>query len=391
MDPSQPAKTPLTRLVLFMVCLSIAGILIAGIMYGAANPPVQNALVPPANSADPVLLGSKGDTSPDGTNCHNVYNLQEEDRNNFAAPTVVDINEANGNLLVRGPLPLIIRDGADNTAGCRNKADWQFAYDNLNAMIKAGKGVAPVYLPASRKMFLNGEMQSFDLANYHVIVISLLNHADNTAYFDIENAAFGQKYSQCSGAIQDGTLSGQPANLIWSSVEGCADDYGVCHRLLTKDDPNGGTCSYTGLIDEMNSLMAEKDPSGKKRLIYYHCTHGTDRTGMVTMGYLMKTDGLSYPDAFNYTQNLGQETTPHPRTPKDTLQRLAGYYCRAIGGTNCPANAGSTDAAVIAGTPAPTLIPAPGATPEPTATVVPVQTAVPDKPYNPAVSGGVNY
>jgi hypothetical protein len=385
----QSEKSPITRLALFVACIAIAGIICAGLLFGTGTLlPPQNSLQPPENSADPAVMGQKGDVSPDGTNCKGVYNLEESSRQFIAAPTVVDVNEANGNLLVRGPLPLIIRDGSDPANGCRNKSDWQFAYDNLNAMIKKEKDVVPVYFPASKKAFLSGEMQSFDLADYHVIVISLLNHADNTNYFDIERAAFGGKYSQCSAAVQEGSLNGQPATLIWSSVEGCTDNYGVCTRLLNTDDPSGGTCSYKDLITRMNTLMAEKDPSGKKRLIYYHCTHGVDRTGMVTMGYLMKADNLNYPDALNFTTYLGQEKKPEnkPHEPKDTLQRLATYYCNAIGGSSCPGNT-AVSAGTIPGAITSVPTPTPSATPLPVQTIVPTQTAVSDRPYNPAGSG----
>jgi hypothetical protein len=387
MDPSHSEKTPLTRLVLFIVCLSIAGILIAGVMYCAGNPPVQNALVPPTNSADPVLFGHKDDTSPDGTNCHGVFNLQEDSRQHFAAPTVVDINEANGNLLVRGPLPLIVRDGSDPTTGCRNKADWKFAYDNLNTMIQKERTQAPAYFSGTRKGILGTQMQDFDLANYHLIVVSLLNTADNTDFFNVENAAFGENYSRCSAPIVSGTVSNQPGNLIWSSTSGCPND-AVCRQNLYAD--GGGICSYNNLMAEISTLMNEKDPSGKKRLIYYHCTHGADRTGAVTMGYLMNVSGLSYADALKYTTNLGQESTGFPHRPNDDILRLETMYCDAIGG-KCPAGASSPGAPVAGTTPVPTRTLAPVVTPPPSITTVPVQTVVPDKPYNPAVSGGVNY
>jgi hypothetical protein len=393
MSGAQSEKSPLTRLVVFVVCIAIAGIICAAVLFGTGSPlPPQDSTQPPENSADPSVMGQKGDVSPDGTNCKGVYNLEEASRQYFAAPTVVDVNEANGNLLVRGPLPLVIRDGSDPANGCRNKSDWLFAYDNLGAMIKKEKDVVPVYLPDSKKTFLIGEMQSFELADYHVIVISLLNHADNTNYFDIENAAFGGKFSQCTQPVQEGSLKGQPATLIWSSVEGCADNYGVCNRLLNKDDENGGTCSYKDLIARMNALMAEKDPSGKKRLIYYHCTHGVDRTGMVTMGYLMKAANLNYPDALKYTTYLGQEDNPKNKSylPKDTLQRLATYYCNAIGGSRCPGNAG-VSAGTTTGVLTPVPTPIPSAAPLPTGTLVPTQTPVSNKPYNPAGSGGAQF
>lgn len=43
-------KTPLARLVLFMVCLAIVGSIVAGAHYYAVDLPQQNALFAPTNS-----------------------------------------------------------------------------------------------------------------------------------------------------------------------------------------------------------------------------------------------------------------------------------------------------------------------------------------------------
>ena len=47
---SQSQKSPLTRLVLFMVCLSIAGSIVAGAHYFAVDLPQQKAVQAPSNS-----------------------------------------------------------------------------------------------------------------------------------------------------------------------------------------------------------------------------------------------------------------------------------------------------------------------------------------------------
>ena len=46
---SQTQKSPLARLVLFMVCLAIAGSLLAGLHYFAVDLPAQKNLHPPKN------------------------------------------------------------------------------------------------------------------------------------------------------------------------------------------------------------------------------------------------------------------------------------------------------------------------------------------------------
>lgn len=49
MSVSQPARSPLARLVLFMVCLSIAGAAAAAVHYYAIDLPAQAMIQPPQN------------------------------------------------------------------------------------------------------------------------------------------------------------------------------------------------------------------------------------------------------------------------------------------------------------------------------------------------------
>ena len=63
MSASHPTFSPLARLVLFMVCLSIAGTVVAGAHYGAVDLPQQNALQPPENGV--------GSTTPCAVCKHN--------------------------------------------------------------------------------------------------------------------------------------------------------------------------------------------------------------------------------------------------------------------------------------------------------------------------------
>lgn len=50
MVQSPPAGTPLSQLVLFMVCLSVAGCIVAGGVFFTGNSPGQTAVRPPTNS-----------------------------------------------------------------------------------------------------------------------------------------------------------------------------------------------------------------------------------------------------------------------------------------------------------------------------------------------------
>lgn len=49
MSASHPARSPLARLVLFMICLALAGTVVAGAHYYAVDVPQQNTLQPPEN------------------------------------------------------------------------------------------------------------------------------------------------------------------------------------------------------------------------------------------------------------------------------------------------------------------------------------------------------
>jgi len=75
MSASQPARSPLARLVLFMVCLAIAGSCIAGAHYYSVDLPQQKA-TPPDNGK---TLGHQCDICK--TNCAgktDIWNCLQE-------------------------------------------------------------------------------------------------------------------------------------------------------------------------------------------------------------------------------------------------------------------------------------------------------------------------
>jgi hypothetical protein len=324
-------------LVLIATALLCGAYLLLGILAGQ-----DTVLQPPKNHLEfPAGAGfcKNDDYAADGTTCcYNRFNLQEENRDNLVPPTVVDINKATGNLLVRGPMPLLIRNGAGNppqTLGCRNHNDWLFTLTNLNEMIATEKSFVPSYFATEKGTILKNNLANFNISDYQLIVISLVDNGDvESNYLSIELRDFGGASSQCSAALVPGTISGQHGNLIISPTGFCDsnDPVAQCQKRLTSDA--NGYCSYANLISQIDALMKEKDPSGKKRLIYFHCMLGLDRTGGVTMGYLMKALSMKYADAETYATNLG-DPAGKAHQPNAGSRSLALAYCQQIKGS-CP-------------------------------------------------------
>ena len=387
-------------LVLMATVLLCGAYVLLGVLTGQ-----DPALRPPENDMEfPAGNGycANNDYAKDGTTCcYNRFNLQEENRNTLVPPTVVDINEATGNLLVRGPMPLLIRDGAGNppqSFGCKNHEDWSFALANLNEMIAAEKSFVPSYFALAKGTVLKNNLGNFNISDYQLIIISLVDNGDvDSKYLSIEQRDFGGASSQCSAALVPGTITGQSGNMVISTTGFCnANDPAdaQCQVRLTTDAD--GYCSYANLISQIDTLMKEKDPSGKKRLIYFHCVLGNDRTGGVTMGYLMKALSMSYADAETYATNLGDPVgRAHP--PNAGSRTLALAYCqKMIPGNSCPAHiSGMTEesagATTTTSTTIPTINPTNPGLPYQTITTAPAQTAVPAGRYNPDSSGDINF
>jgi hypothetical protein len=328
-------------------------------------------------------------TAPDGTCCLKIYNLQESNRAQLAGPVVIDYAESTGNLLVRGPLPLIVRNGTGQAGNCMNQADWHFAYDELNTMMQNKKTTAPAYFSDSKKAALISDMQDFNLDDYRIIDISLLDHGDiNSLEFGVLLREFGGVQSTCSAPLAGGTLHGQTGNLISSAFAFCPSIDQHCKDTIDSDV--GETCSFSGRIDQLITLMNEKDPSGKKRLIYYHCVLGSDRTGSITIGYLQKTiTSLSFIHAYKYAEYLGKESQGGDAIwpPNPAARNAALAYCQKIG-ADCTED--EAHRVILPGRDTHSHLPGqedePVVTPAPTTVPAPVQTPVPAVRYNPAKS-----
>jgi hypothetical protein len=310
-------------------------------------------LLPPAPAA-PAPAGTvvpSGNTDPSRT-CpvpvqDSPYNLEQANGEYLAVPTVVDINVENGNLLMRGPLPLILRNGTGNcpaTSPSLNQSEWRFAYDELNGFVRNAS--APAYFSDAERNRLGTDFGAFDLADYEVIDVSLLSAGGEMPDLGAEERAFGGNFSTCTGPLDAGTLHGRRGYMIWSPLAfpmTCMNASCASPLIYTNNSyPDfGPSCSLMNLVSQLETLLKEKSPSGKKRLIYYHCTLGRDRTGAVTMSYILnRYPEISYCHALQYAENLGGTTRPpqyyhRATTPLPQTQNLALAYCNAIRGGTC--------------------------------------------------------
>jgi len=332
--------------------------------------------------------------SPDGSCCLKIYNLQESNRAQLSGPVIVDYNETTGNLLVRGPLPVVVRNGTGQVGNCMDNSAWRFAYNEFNTMMQNRKSFAPAYFSTDKKMNLRQEMANFSLDNFEIIDIALLDHGEiNALEFATLQQAYGGNYSSCSDPLKDGTLFGQKANLVWSAFAFCKNPGDSCNETIHTNV--GDSCSYAQRIDQLTALMGGRDPiTDRKRLIYYHCVLGSDRTGSVTIGYLQNANRtLSFAHALAYARFLGKEYPGGDAIwpVNNDAQNAALSYCRMIG-ADC--NMEESSRIMLPGRETHSHLPGqedavvkPGIQQTP----VPAQTPVPPVRYNPARQDDVTF
>lgn len=239
-----------------------------------------------------------------------------------ARTAVVDENTDYGNLLVRGNFPL----------DCNTPRS--FAYDDLNTKLKQIKG------------------PSFNLNEYEIVLVSLINNAGNLEDLKTEEIIFGLKPDtdiKCQNDYSDGTPAlyecldsyrcksysastptQQPQNFYWWPLWICGAD--GCTTL--------DTYAYSKLQDlpkKMNDLINTVPPyaGGKtRRLVYFHCEHGCDRTGTVHAAYMMfkdkETKALSLQKA---VELANAAILQEGNCMKEGYLALARKYCFYIYGT----------------------------------------------------------
>jgi hypothetical protein len=123
----------------------------------------------------------------------------------------------------------------------------------------------------------------------------------------------------------------------WANIP-CKDP----RQLYTQKEQNGPgkpSFDFPGLVDFISQKL--KEP-GKKRVIYFHCVQGTDRTGAVHVGYLLKNYNLA---ANPVTLREAKDYALNPQTktpPNDLALRVAAGYCQwlASSGSGLPYDCG---------------------------------------------------
>ncbi len=232
----------------------------------------------------------------------------------------------NGNLLIRGNLPMITNNAGDT---CLPILERYFAYDAIDAKMKTR---------------ING----FDLDAYEILDITLIDNQSDRNQFTAEMNAFGLDAITCSNEWPPYnnscawnpeylfetllTPGRHPWGLIWWPIYACGST--PCNEV----DTQTGLVSFKfeTLSPYLTTLLsgAPSGSSGKsKRLIYFHCMQGADRTGALHAVYLMDADaGLSLDQAFEqaskgYQRGHSQQQITPAILPSCTYVGLAQKYC----------------------------------------------------------------
>jgi hypothetical protein len=258
-----------------------------------------------------------GSTTLVNKTCRTVYNQ--------ARTAVIDENTGFGNLLVRGNFPL----------DCNSPR--AFPFDELSTRLKQIKGT------------------SFNLNEYEIILVSLINNAGNLDDLKAEETIFGLNPDtdiKCQSDYKDGTPglyecldayralpysalapTQQPQKLYWWPLWICGAD--GCTTL--------DTYSYSKLQDLpllMHDLINTAPPyaGGKtKRLVYFNCEHGCDRTGTVHAAYMMFKDKETKTLTLQQAVDLANAAiNQEDNCMKDGYLALARKYCAYIYGSESP-------------------------------------------------------
>jgi uncharacterized protein YifN (PemK superfamily) len=248
---------------------------------------------------------------------------------------VVDVDKATGNVLVRGSIPL--------TGDTREVKSYQ--YEAIKEIVKEKmKTLAPDF--------------HFEIADYDVIEFVLHDNATNAIELNLEMNALGRSlddivngygrkwlpYDNDSDwepeAIYTSTLAEKIlGGLVWWPMFACPSK--PCDNttkkydgLYTETEVALDKMHFIGASAYLRTLLTTADGSGKKRLIYFHCVTGTDRTGALHITYILDNNpDLTFREAIGKAkigamQGSDVQQLDPVLVPLCTYVGLAYRYCQ---------------------------------------------------------------
>jgi len=250
---------------------------------------------------------------------------------------IIDYNATTGNLLVRGNLPLYQPPSTPPAP----PYPYYFAYDDLNLAISTLLQQKPANTVVPSSVATN-----FDLADYQLLVISLLDNqsSNDSVDLEIETGNFGANFSNLPTqwptynppAWAPTTILGTGSLEIGVSSSGTTvSQSSGCQLVWWPFDSGFNELSsgfqFDGLVNYASTQLATQAPSGLTgTVIYVHCDSGVNRTGAFTTAYLLQYGSSVYPlpppaptltNALITAGNMPQNSLPDP----DFYPMLVGY------------------------------------------------------------------
>ncbi len=233
------------------------------------------------------------------------------------------VDRINGNLLVRGNLPLTANNG---TNPCFPGQAHCFATAEMDARLKE---IEP----------------GFDVKNYEVIDVTLIDNQGtrdeltaeaNAVGMGLDGIACGTTWLPFDGcAWEPGKLyksanaGNTPWALVWWPVYACGSR--PCNETDTEIGLRKFRFNETSAY--LKTLLTTPSDSGRKRLVYFHCVQGTDRTGALHIDYIIDNNpDMTFQEAIERAtigaqQGSDQQQLFPELKPMCTYVGLAYRYC----------------------------------------------------------------
>lgn len=236
---------------------------------------------------------------------------------------VVDISD--GNILVRGNLPLVTNNGKNP---CLPGQKHCFAYSELNTRMKE-------------------MIPDFDIEKYEIIDFSLIDNQGTKDELTAEINALGMRGLEdidCGthwppyngGCVWDPkktyaskTDEKKPGGFVWWPVYACNNKDRPCNT--TDTDIALNKFHFIDASLHLKTLLTT--PSEKKRLVYFHCMQGTDRTGALHIAYIMDNNpDITFEEAVRKAtigakQGSNDQQLDPPLVPMCSYVGQAYRYC----------------------------------------------------------------